>query len=237
MNLPLKREGAQTSRPSLSDGFSFAGHSWRALSEGALYWQDREALIVADLHFEKASAYARMGQMLPPYDSHATLDALEAAIARHRPAEVWCLGDSFHDMGAHDRMHGDISSRLRQLTQSTRWTWITGNHDPVCESVLGGEVLHEAIVNGIVFRHEAIRGEQRPEISGHYHPKFRVRSRGRHISRRCFVMSNSKLIVPAFGALTGGLDAASSVFGGLLGEGAEALVSTQGQLLRFPMHR
>lgn len=237
MTLPLKSEDAETSAPLCGDGFSFAGQSWRALSEGALYWQEREALIVADLHFEKASAYALRGQMLPPYDSHATLDALESAIARHRPQEVWCLGDSFHDMGAHDRMQEEIRSRLHKLTRDCRWTWITGNHDPECESALGGDVCGEAVVDGIVFRHEALAGELRPEISGHYHPKFRIKSRGRHISRRCFVMGNGKLILPAFGALTGGLDAASTVFGRLLGTGANALVSTEGQLLRFPLSR
>jgi uncharacterized protein len=53
--------------------FSFAGRDFLALGSGALFWPARGALLVADLHFEKASWYARGGQMLPPYDSLATL--------------------------------------------------------------------------------------------------------------------------------------------------------------------
>jgi DNA ligase-associated metallophosphoesterase len=237
MNPPLAHAGAEASNRRPAHDFSFAGQSWQALPQGALLWRERQALIVADLHFEKASAYARGGQMLPPYDSHATLDALEAAIAESQPREVWCLGDSFHDMGAHDRMTTETRMRLQTLTAQRQWTWITGNHDPEGNADLGGEAVAEAVVGGVVLRHEAISGEDRPEISGHYHPKFRINFRGRRISRRCFLMGRRKLIVPAFGALTGGLDAASSVFRSLLGDGSEALISTEEKLFRFRMTR
>ncbi len=53
--------------------FSFGGQTLCALPDGALWWPARSALLVADLHFEKASWFAARGQMLPPYDSLATL--------------------------------------------------------------------------------------------------------------------------------------------------------------------
>jgi len=215
--------------------FAFGGQSWQALPQGALFWRERAALIVADLHFEKASAYARRGQMLPPYDSHATLDILEAAIARTQPREIWCLGDSFHDMGAHERMIVQTRERLRRLTGLCRWIWITGNHDPEGESHLGGESMDEALVDGVVLRHEARSNEDRPEISGHFHPKWRMSLRGRLVSRRCFAMGARKLIVPALGALTGGLDVGSPVIRTLIGQGGEALIPLEDRLLRFSM--
>lgn len=213
--------------------FLFAGQSWQALAQGALYWRERQALIVADLHFEKASAYAARGQMLPPYDSRATLDALEAAITATAPHEIWCLGDSFHDMGASDRMSGDTRERLARLTGARRWTWITGNHDPLPSPSLGGETIEEVRINGVILRHEARGGEVEPEISGHFHPKWRLSLRGRSVSRRCFVLGASKLIIPAFGALTGGLDAGAPAIRALIGEGSEALVPLSDRLLRF----
>ena len=76
---------------------SFGGHALLALPQGALFWPERCALLVADLHFEKASWFAKRGQMLPPYDSIATLADLTALVAATDAREVWCLGDSFHD--------------------------------------------------------------------------------------------------------------------------------------------
>ena len=124
---------------------------------------------------------------------------------------------------------------LTGLTGSTRWTWITGNHDPGFADPCGGKVALEAEVDGVLLRHEADPGETRPELSGHFHPKLRISHRGRLVSRRCFVATASKLILPAFGSLTGGLDADHPEIIRAVGEGAEALVPVQDRLLRFPI--
>ncbi|MBO9581779.1 MAG: ligase-associated DNA damage response endonuclease PdeM [Sphingobium sp.] len=215
--------------------FRFGGQSWRALPEGALYWHERRALIVADLHLEKASAFATRGQMLPPYDSLATLAELESALARSDAREVWCLGDSLHDDAGAERMTDAVVGRLAALTGRVRWMWITGNHDPNPSPRLGGECCEEAEVDGVLLRHEAVTDEQRPELSGHFHPKWRMSLRGRSVSRRCFVMGARKLILPSFGAFTGGLDACAPPIRGLVGSAAEALVPLPDRLLRFPL--
>ncbi|MDH7973960.1 ligase-associated DNA damage response endonuclease PdeM [Sphingomonas sp. AR_OL41] len=215
--------------------FSFAGHTLAALPEGALYWPARRALLVADLHFEKASWFARFGQMLPPYDSIVTLTALGALVATTEAQEIWCLGDSFHDSAGCDRLPPRAQQLLRDLTATRRWTWITGNHDSGMVDRCGGEVVEEAVVDGIVLRHEAEAQEERPELSGHFHPKLRLRVRGRSISRRCFVATPTKLILPAFGALTGGLDAGHPEIVRAVGAAAEALIPVEDRLLRFPV--
>ena len=215
--------------------FSFGGHALLALPQGALFWPARRALLVADLHFEKASWFALRGQMLPPYDSIATLADLTALVAATGADEIWCLGDSFHDSDGCERLPQRAQDMLRALTDTTRWTWITGNHDPDASAGLGGEIFDEALIDGVMLRHEAQRGETGPEISGHFHPKWRLSLRGRSVSRRCFVMGSSKLIVPAFGALTGGLDAGASPIRALIGGGGEALIPLNDRLLRFTM--
>ena len=215
--------------------FSFAGHALAALPEGALFWPARRALLVADLHFEKASWFARFGQMLPPYDSIATLTALATLVDSTGAAEIWCLGDSFHDAAGCERLSPHAQDVLRGLTAARRWTWITGNHDMGMIDRCGGEVVAEALVDGLVLRHEAEPGEARPELSGHFHPKLRVRVSGRSVSRRCFVATATKLILPAFGALTGGLDAAHPEIVRAVGHDAEALVPVEDRLLRFSL--
>jgi DNA ligase-associated metallophosphoesterase len=215
--------------------FSFGGHDLFALGAGALFWPSRRAMLVADLHLEKASWFARAGQMLPPYDSLATLADLTALVAATGAVEVWCLGDSFHDADGAGRLSADARAMLVALTTTTRWTWIAGNHDPVLADRCGGEVVAEAVVDGLVLRHEALAGEVRPELSGHYHPKLRVRVRGRQVARRCFIAAPTKLILPAFGALTGGLDISHPEIVRAAGAGAEALVPVENRMLRFPL--
>ena len=105
--------------------FSFGGHELLALRQGALFWPARRALLVADLHFEKASWFALKGQMLPPYDSLATLADLAALVAATGARELWCLGDSFHDADGCRRLPAVARETLTELTGALRWTWIT----------------------------------------------------------------------------------------------------------------
>lgn len=214
--------------------FSFAGQTFLASPQGALFWPAREALLVADLHLEKASWFARLGQFLPPYDSHATLSELSALVERTGVRRLYCLGDSFHDRFGCDRLAADARALLLALTARLDWVWILGNHDPGFADHCGGTLMAEAQVDGIVLRHEAM-DDPRPEISGHYHPKLRVTVHGRRVSRRCIVESPSKLILPAFGSLTGGLDAAHPEILRRVGSGASALVPLTDRLLRFPI--
>lgn len=218
--------------------FSFAGTPLAALAPGALWWPAREALVVADLHLEKASFFARAGQMLPPYDSAATIADLAALVAATGAAEVWCLGDSFHDARGCERLPAAAAEALRRLTAATRWTWITGNHDAGARLTdhCGGAMRREAEVDGLLLRHEADPREPRPELSGHFHPKLRLTLKGRRVARRCFVASETKLILPAFGALTGGLDVDHpEIVRAMGGRPAHALVPLPDRLLRFPV--
>ena len=215
--------------------FSFAGETLLATPEGALFRPAYEALLVADLHLEKASWFARFGQFLPPYDSHATLAALAQEVDRTGAKRIYCLGDSFHDRFGCDRLPVQARDLLLDLTSRLDWTWIVGNHDPGFADHCGGKLVDEVEVGGIVLRHEAVRDDPRPEMSGHFHPKLRLQVRGRRVSRRCFVVSPTKLILPAFGSLTGGLDAHHPEIIGHVGRDAAALVPVSDRLLRFPL--
>lgn len=184
---------------------SLGGVKLRPDCSGALIWDDARTIIVADLHFEKASSFARRGQPLPPYDTAATLAALDEVIARTQPLRVVCLGDSFHDPIAADEMPTAFRAQLADLMAGRTWIWVAGNHDRAIPGWLGGERVDELTLGEIAFRHEAGAGSG-PEVSGHFHPKATVSARGRMLTRPCFIYDESRVILPAFGAFTGGLN-------------------------------
>jgi hypothetical protein len=217
--------------------FTFGGHSFEIAGDAALYWPAQKMLVVSDLHLEKASAFALGGQMLPPYDSLATLEQVAALVEECRPETVVSLGDNFHDGAGEQRLQGSASALLKELVTAVRWIWVTGNHDPDVQGHWGGETVESLRRGNVIFRHEALDAEEGPEISGHFHPKFRQAVRGRHVSRRCFVRSERKLVMPAFGALTGGLDvrdpALIAAFGCTDMDRIEALVPTRTGIALF----
>lgn len=179
---------------------------------GALYWAGREVLLVADLHFEKGSSFARRGVHLPPYDTSSTLTLLESLMERFQPRSVICLGDSFHDGEASERLGAEERMRLRKLTDNLEWFWLTGNHDPGPPAGLGGVVAEQLEIAPLAFCHEPGATGRAGEISGHLHPAARVTSRGRSLRRKCFIGDDTKLIMPALGAYAGGLNVLSTPF-------------------------
>lgn len=182
-------------------------------TSGALWAPEHESLLVADLHFEKASAFAARGVHLPPYDTRSTLMALTSAIRRFQPRRIISLGDSFHDDNARQRMDVECIAQIRALTQAHEFVWITGNHDETPPEDLGGKVVDEFQLDDVVLRHIPTEGLAfAPEISGHLHPVATVARRGRRLRRRCFVSDGERMVMPAFGAFTGGLNVGSQAF-------------------------
>lgn len=216
---------------------SFAGQDFEIVDALALFWPAEAALFVADLHFEKASWYAASGQMLPPYDSVATLDRLERALDRCGATSLWCLGDNFHDDGGAGRLDEAVTARLERLARRVRLTWITGNHDAALETGFGGDVVEEANLAGLALRHRAESGQSVPELSGHFHPRLRRRLRGRMVSRPCFVRSDTRLILPAFGSLTGGLDADDPAILACVGARPQAVVATESKAVTLDLQK
>ncbi|CAO3446443.1 ligase-associated DNA damage response endonuclease PdeM [Azospirillum largimobile] len=216
---------------------TLCGADLLADASGALLWPAEGMLAVADLHLEKGSAFAARGRMLPPYDTRATLDRLAELIALTRPARVLCLGDSFHDRRAAERMDQADVERLRGLTAAVAdWVWITGNHDPEPPQGLGGRVVAELSIGPLIFRHEAQPGAV-GELSGHLHPAAALALAGRRVRERCFAHDGAKLILPAFGSFTGGLNVLDAAFDGLLARRFEVLMTVRGRVYRFPCAR
>lgn len=168
---------------------------------GALYEPRTGALIVADLHLEKGSSFARRGMLLPPYDTAATLARLTQVVMRVRPRVVIALGDSFHDRDAGERLSDDDATRISALQAGREWIWIAGNHDPQISARVGGERHEELRLGALTLRHEPSARDSHGEIAGHLHPVAVIGGR-----RRAFVTDGTRLVAPAFGAYAGGLN-------------------------------
>ena len=204
-----------------------------ATADGALYLPKEETLVVSDLHFEKGSAFAARGVLLPPYDTRVTLKRLAALVTKLKPLQVISLGDAFHDGEAEARMEEEDAAAdrdgtvaqdasrprdaaLEGLVAFARWTWVLGNHDPAPPKRFGGEVAMTKRIGRLIFRHEPAKKAADGEIAGHLHPCARIRTETRIQRRRCFASDGKRLVMPAFGAYAGGLNVLDAAFADIL---------------------
>jgi uncharacterized protein len=194
-----------------------AGTTLIADPAGALYWPDEKLLLVADLHLEKGSAFAKRGVLLPPYDTATTLGRLARLVEHYAPRVRIALGDSFHDDHGPLRMSDLDRIKLKGLQRGRDWVWIAGNHDPDLPEDVGGRFADALAFGPLTFRHEPSENALDGEIAGHLHPVARVAQRGRAVSRRCFASDGRRLVMPAFGAYTGGLNVRDRAIFGLFG--------------------
>lgn len=210
-----------------------AGERLMLTPEGALFWPARRLLAVADLHFEKGTAAAAAGQLLPPWDTRETLALLAGLIRRYAPATLVALGDSFHDRRGAQRLLAADQARIASLAEGREVVWVLGNHDPLPQQGLPGAAVPEYQVGPLVFRHEAREGRVAGEISGHFHPKAQVAVRGALVSRPCFVADGYRLMLPAMGAYTGGLDARDPAIAALFPRGGRVFLLGRERLFSF----
>lgn len=213
--------------------FTLAGATLEARPAGTLVWPSEGLLVVSDLHLCKAARVARrQGIMLPPYETADTLARLADEIEAVQPKAVICLGDSFDDLAAADELEDADRARLAALQAGRTWIWIEGNHDPGPID-LGGTHRWEITIGGLTFRHIA-EPDAQGEISGHYHPKATLDARGRRLTKAAFLYDAARLVMPAFGTYTGGLNASSGPLRRLFPGGATAVLTGR-TALAFPV--
>jgi DNA ligase-associated metallophosphoesterase len=199
---------------------------------GALIWPRMSLMAVADLHLEKGSACARRGHLVPPWDSQTTLARVGCVAAQYRPQIILAAGDSFHDRDAAARLAPEDRAGLAALANTARLIWVSGNHDPEPPYNLPGQCVAEFTAGPFTFRHQSQAGAQ-GEIFGHFHPKARIATRAGEITRPCFLADPARIMLPSFGAYTGGLDIRNPAIAALYPGGAEAFLLGRTQLFRF----
>lgn len=234
MHPPARNEGKDRdvlSRLALSDKFSIGfeclgsetvinGVAGWCDPLGGLYLPDLSLLVVSDLHLEKGAAFARRGRLLPPYDTIATLKILSSLISRYDPRIVISLGDNFHDRVGSQHLPLPLRDLIKEMAKGREWIWINGNHDPDGTVDLPGSSSDELFYGNLVFRHEPQAGASAGEIAGHLHPAATVRRRDKTVRRPCFATDGTRMLMPAFGVLSGGLDLRHKAMKGLFDHAA-----------------
>lgn len=201
-----------------------AGAALTALGSGALFWPDQALLCISDLHLGKSERIARLGgAQLPPYETLDTLTRLSADLDSTNASTVICLGDSFDDLAAANALPEDARLWITRLQAGRRWLWVEGNHDPGPID-LGGSHVAEMTLGPLTFRHIA-QGKTTGEVSGHYHPKATLHTRGRAVTRPAFLCDRDRLILPAYGTYTGGLRSSDPALARLMGKDATAILT------------
>ena len=212
--MPACAESVSALPPAGPTALDLAGAEVVLDAGGALFWVEERLLAVADMHLEKGSAFARRGQMLPPYDTVDTLARLAALVDRLAPRTIIALGDSLHDRWAAERLDPPAHEMLRRLAAGREMVWIAGNHDPAPHG-LGGTCCESLALGPLLFRHAPEVDAGPGEVCGHLHPVARIARAGRGVRRRCFVTDGRRMVLPAFGAFTGGLNIRDRAFAGL----------------------
>jgi uncharacterized protein len=200
---------------------------------GGMFWPETGLLAVSDLHLEKGSSHARKGGLLPPWDTHTTLDRLGLLLRRWTPRIVVALGDSFHDPDGAGRLPRGERDRLAAMIAAHRFIWVMGNHDPHPPNGISGHFVEEFVTHPLLFRHQAVAGADAGEVVGHHHPKASIQARGGHVSRPCFVVDSRRLMMPALGAYTGGLDVRDTAIARLFPRGGRVFLLGRERLFSF----
>ncbi len=202
---------------------------------GAAYWQEEKLLVVADLHLEKSSSFARHGQLLPPYDSERTLVRLKKVVEKYAPQTIIALGDSFHDNEAATRLSQQNRQLIEAITSRRSMIWIAGNHDDE-KTGFAGDWTNEIRIGPLLFRHEPLSGCHNGEIAGHLHPALRIARRGISVRRFCFASDKKRMILPAFGAYAGGLDLTHKAFVNIFDQ-SELIACLLNKGAIYPVHK
>lgn len=216
--------------------FVLAGADVFADHQGALWWPAEKLLVFADLHFEKGSSFAaRTTQLLPPYDTHATLKLMQDVVDRHSPRRIVCLGDNFHDEDGPARLDAKARETIQSLMKGRRFVWIEGNHDAAAAGVLGGESAPTLSVGPLTFVHEPSEGiDPMGEVAGHLHPVVTIQTRVKRMRRKCFVSDGVRCVLPSAGAFTGGLDVTDDAFAPLFDSDFSAYALGKEKVYPFP---
>jgi DNA ligase-associated metallophosphoesterase len=185
-----------------------AGESVMLLPEKALYWPRERTLVVADIHFGKAAAFRALGVPVPRGTTTQNLEALDRLLAVYPATRIVFLGDFLHARAAHAKATLGAMADWRARNPGLSLILVRGNHDRHAgdpAAVLGIEMVDEPFEAGpFAFCHHPDIAADGYVLAGHVHPVFRIATRLESVRLPCFVAGPRRMILPSFGAFTGG---------------------------------
>lgn len=188
--------------------YNIAGQTFWLSPQRSIYWEDEQALILADLHLGKSGHFRKSGIGIPQTVFKEDMQRLLQLVQFFKPQKLIVVGDMFHseankELGLFSRWRKDVSWLKIEL--------VRGNHDILTKEWYADNdiELHQdkLVINNIGFQHDYIPGEEPDNIyvfSGHIHPGVVVRGGAKqHLSFPCFHFAESYCTLPAFSLFTG----------------------------------
>ena len=170
---------------------------------GAMFWEEKSALLISDVHLGKVSHFRKYGAAVPQKAIQANFELMDEVVEFFNPNTVYFLGDLFHShINSEWNLFEDWVSKAKTII-----ILVYGNHDiisPIKYEELGIQLLDELILENILLTHHPEERKGFFNFCGHIHPAIKIRGSGKQSLRLpCFFKSPNQLILPAFGEFTG----------------------------------
>ncbi|MGJ7914008.1 ligase-associated DNA damage response endonuclease PdeM [Massilia sp. LXY-6] len=178
------------------------------LPQKAAFWPRERMLVIADIHFGKAAAFRSWGIPVPKGTTSENLDALDELILLTGAQHLLFLGDFLHARAAHAAGTQAAMLAWRRKNCELILTLVRGNHDkhagdPAAQ--LGIDLVDEPYTVGpFSFCHHPDVDAPGYVLAGHVHPVYVLATRFDALRLPCFIAGPRRMILPSFGAFTGG---------------------------------
>jgi DNA ligase-associated metallophosphoesterase len=185
-----------------------AGERVLLLAQKALYWPHASMLVIADIHFGKAASFRAQGVPVPRGTTSQNLAALDELMAIYPTTEIVFLGDFLHARASHASATVAAMLAWRERNPKVRLTLVRGNHDVRAgdpSASLGITMVDEPHnVGPFSFCHHPDIAGDGYVLAGHVHPVYILSSRLDSLRLPCFLVGPTRMVLPSFGAFTGG---------------------------------
>jgi DNA ligase-associated metallophosphoesterase len=192
-----------------------AGETVLLLAQKALYWPRQKMLVVADIHFGKAASFRALGVPVPRGTTTQNLGALDALMAMLEVEHLMFLGDFLHARAAHASATQAAMLAWRLRHPDLALTLVRGNHDRHAGDparALRIDMVDEPYsLAPFSFCHHPDLATERYALAGHIHPTYLLATRFDALRLPCFVVGADRMILPSFGAFTGGFSVTPGV--------------------------
>lgn len=182
---------------------NIAQQTFELLPQGAVYWPEQKALLLADIHLGKVAHFRKNGYAVPPQIQFTFYQKMEQLLGQCHTKRIFFLGDLFH------------SDRNTEWDRFVAWNQsipqqtilVKGNHDILPKTALqesGMQVVPEWIETNLLLTHYPEVRAPYFNFCGHLHPGVRLQGLGRQrLKVPCFFHQPQQMILPAFGDFTG----------------------------------
>lgn len=189
----------------MSTRIEILGQDFLLIPEKAMYWEQQDTLLIADLHFGKITHFRKAGIAVPDGAAFKNFNKLQSLLNAYPSKKVIFLGDLFHSNLNSEWL---AFKNLLKNNPGVSFQLITGNHDILHTSSYSntGLTVHQQVlkIGPIILSHEPLDDTELYNLCGHIHPGVRIAGAARQSMRLpCFYFGKKNGILPAFGEFTG----------------------------------